>query len=109
MKAEEFLRAIYNSIEVGAMIQKPTKQSEILEICENGNIYYRIGKKNKKAVTRSELAKVFEILQRRELLASDISEIATSAKPCNVTSIKWLITNAGVVAKTPENTFKRKW
>ena len=109
MKVGTFIESIYDSIEVGTMIQKPTKQSEILDIRKNGNIYYRIGSDNKKAVTKCELVKAFDILQIRELQTSDIAEIATSAKPCNVTSIKWLLTNSGLVEETANGTFKRKW
>lgn len=109
MNTELFLDSIYKSIKVGGMIQKPTKQSEILEIHKNGNIYYRIGTTNKKAVTKSELVKTFEILQKRELLTTDIAKIATSSKPCNVTSIKWLLTNSGLVKESSNGSYTKKW
>lgn len=109
MNVESFLERVYDSIEVGMMIKKPTKQSEILDIRDNGNIYYRIGATNKKAVTKSELARAFEILKKRKLENSDIAEIATSSKPCNITSIRWLLTNSGLVEETTSGTFTRTW
>lgn len=104
-----FLETIYSSIKVGDFIQKPTKVTEILDITESGHIYYRIGKKNRKAVTKSELIKVFEILTKRDITNSDIRDIATKAKPCNVTSIKWLLTNSGLVIEQSKGVFRKNW
>lgn len=104
-----FLYEIYNSIKVGAMIQKPTKESEILDISENGNIYYRIGKINKKFVSKKELIESFQILQHRDLNNLDIKKIVPSSKPCNATSIKWLLTNSGLVVEKSKGLYVKNW
>ncbi len=81
---------ITNSLFVGMKIQKPTKETEILKIMENG-FYYRIGKSNQKKVTYEEIEEALkEINQNGALTRSWYKErfpkIAKS-KPCNFTSI----------------------
>ena len=109
MNLLKFLDRIYNSIKVGDLIQKPRKVSEILNITDGGHIYYRIGEKNKKAVTKQELSQTFKILQNRDLTNVDIRKITTKAKPCNVTSIKWLLTNSGLVVEKSTGVFSKTW
>lgn len=96
MNESEFIEIIYRSIEVGMVIKKPKKNSVILNITENGNIYYRIGIRNQKSVTKNELSQTYKILIKGLLSSSHLYEIVTSAKPCNATTIKWLLTHSGL-------------
>ena len=109
MNQDEFLEAIYDSIEIGNVIHKPRKQSEVLNIKENGNIYYRIGKSNEKAVTKRELSETYKILRKGGLTNSHLNEIVTTSKPCNVTTIKWLLIHSGVARENNDGTFAKRW
>ena len=110
MRSSEFLDEIYGSIEVGTKIRKPKKMSEVLRITENGHIYYRIGSANQKAVTRKELLAVFGVLDAEGFVSkAQIREIATRAKPCNVTTIEWLLLNAGVAKQEEPGGMTRAW
>ena len=109
MNENQYLQVIYGSIKVGMRVPKPRKTSEILNIKENGNIYYRIGNANEKAVTKTELSQTYGILKKRRLSNSHLNDIATSSKPCNVTTIKWLLTHSGVAIENADGTFSKAW
>lgn len=96
MNESKFIEIIYGSIEVGMVIKKPKKDSVILNITESGNIYYRIGVSNQKAVTKNELSQTYKVIRKGLLSRSKLYEIVTSAKPCNATTIKWLLTHSGL-------------
>lgn len=109
MNESKFIEIIYGSIEVGTVIKKPKKDSAILNITENGNIYYRIGDSNQKAVTKNELSKTYKVLSEGSLSNSHLYEIVTSAKPCNATTIKWLLTHSGLVKESADGTLVKWW
>ena len=109
MTEDEFLASIYASISVGDSIEKPRSTSEVLDIAENGDISYQIGVKNKKAVTRCELRATYRALRIGALRNYQLNQITTSAKPCNVTTIKWLITIAGLARENVDKTYTRLW
>lgn len=109
MDESQFLMVIYDSIEVGTKIRKPRKISEVLRITENGNIYYRIGENNQKAVTKVELVKTYKVLKKGKLSNSDLSKIVTKSKPCNVTTIKWLLIHANIAMENTDGTFTNCW
>ena len=108
MNETKFLEIIYGSINVGSVIKKPRKDSVILNITEDGNIYYRIGVNNQKAVTKSELYQTYKALGTGLLSSAHLYEIVTSAKPCNVTTIKWLLTHSGLARENADGTLV-KW
>ncbi len=106
----KFLEIVYGSIKVGMVIKKPKKDSVILKITEGGNIYYQIGVSNQKAVTKKELSQTYKALRKGLLSRSHLYKIVTPAKPCNVTTIKWLLTNSGLVKENADGTLVRwRW
>ncbi|WP_206745096.1 hypothetical protein, partial [Vibrio vulnificus] len=110
MTLEIFLASIYDQISVGMKIDKPKVISEILEIYSNGNIYYRVGAKNKKFVSRSELSALFDLLDSGNTVTSKhIRSIIPSSKPCNATTIKWLLKRSDLVGVNDKDEFSRKW
>ncbi|WP_423908773.1 hypothetical protein [Candidatus Spongiihabitans sp.] len=109
MNATKFIKRIYESISIGTVIRKPKKDSVVLDIKENGNIYYRIGVSNKKFVTKNELSQTYEILRKGHLSNAHLYEIVTSSKPCNATTIKWLLEHSGLAKETADGTFAKRW
>ncbi|MDE0284096.1 MAG: hypothetical protein OXN26_06030 [Gammaproteobacteria bacterium] len=110
MNESEFIEIIYGSIEVGMVIRKPNQDSVILNITENGNIYYRIGESNRKAVTKNELSKTYKLLSEGALSSSHLYEIVTTAKPCNATTIKWLLKHSGLARENDNGELvKLRW
>ena len=110
MNETKFLEIIYGAIEVGMIIKKPKKDSVILNITEDGNIYYQIGVNNQKAVTKCELSQTYKVLRKGLLSRSQLYEIVGSSKPCNATTIKWLLTHSDLVRENAAGKlFKWHW
>lgn len=88
---EHYLNYVYGSLKVGMVIEKPRKLSQILRITSNGDIYYRIGTVHEKSITKTDFIKIYEALRSGTLTESRIKEIAGTSKPCNKTTIEWLV------------------
>ena len=99
MNETTFLEMIYGSIDVGMIIKKPKKDSVILAITEGGHIYYQIGANNKKAVTKDELSQTHQALTAGVLSRKQLKNIIGTAKPCNATTIKWLLIHSGLAGR----------
>lgn len=109
MTESEFVSKIYTVIRVGDPIPKPRATSEVLDIKENGNIYYRVGKSNKKYVSTRELVVVYAVLSCGELSIKAIRNVIPKSKPCNSTTIQWLLTHAGLAKRNQHGSFSKNW
>ncbi|MEZ9198534.1 hypothetical protein [Shewanella sp. 10N.286.54.B9] len=109
MTENEFISTIYAGINVGDIIKKPKVTSEILAMMQNGNIYYRIGERNKKFVSKNELVDIYAVLRTGELSTKVIRSIVPKSKPCNSTTIQWLITHTGLAKRNLHGNFAKNW
>jgi hypothetical protein len=108
MSQEEFLEAIYDYIKIGMEVRKPNKISKILDVTPQGHIYYLIGSQNKKAVTKNELIQVYNELNSGYLSMKKLRSIVTKSKPCNVTTIKWILSSLDLAYANGKD-WKRTW
>jgi len=99
MTEQEFLQVIYSGIKPGMDVQKPNKLSRILDVTQAGNIYYLIGEQNKKAVTKKDLREVYRHLSDGNLTNRKISEISGSSRPCNNSTVKWILSRFNLAEK----------
>ncbi|WP_251862256.1 hypothetical protein [Clostridium sp. Marseille-Q2269] len=79
---------------VGMKIQKPTKETEVLKIMEDG-FYYRIGKANQKKVTYEEIEEAIKEINKNGVLTRKwykqrFPKISKD-NPCNFTTIGGLL------------------
>ncbi|MCL1050354.1 hypothetical protein L2755_12045 [Shewanella abyssi] len=102
-----FVSTIYDAIQVGDIIHKPRVTSVILDIYENGNIYFRVGESNKKFVSTRELVDVYAVLSASELCIKEICNIASA--PCNSTTIQWLLTHAELAKRSQHGSLSKSW
>lgn len=109
MTLAQFLDRIYGGVRPGMEVHKPNKTSKILNVTESGSIYYLIGTKNKKAVTRDDLTAVYAALAVGQLTNATIRFIAGTARPCNVTTIKWMLNELKLATERPDGTWQRRW
>ncbi|MPY22369.1 hypothetical protein [Shewanella sp. YLB-07] len=107
MTESEFVSTIYNAIKIGDIIHKPRVTSAILDIKENGNIYYRIGEADKKFVSTRELVDVYAVLSTSQLSIKEICNIASAS--CNSTTIQWLLTHARLAKRNQHGHFSKSW
>lgn len=91
MTQHQFLDYIYAIVKPGMEVVKPRKISEILKVTDQGDIFYRIGQNNHKAVTRTDLINLYQALRKGELTDKVIRAIAGPSRPCNKTTIDWLV------------------
>lgn len=104
------INTIINSLFVGMKIQKPTKQTEILKIMEDG-FSYRIGKTSQKKVTYEEIKEAIKEINQngvltRNLYKEKFPKIAKN-KPCNFTTIGGLLVKFQL-AEYKNNTYTYK-
>jgi hypothetical protein len=109
MTLEQFLERIYGGARPGVEVHKPNKTSRIVNVTESGSIYYLIGTKHKKAVRRVELVAVYGALIDGTLTNRKIVEIAGSARPCNVTTIQWMLREFRLAAERADGAWQRGW
>lgn len=109
MNVNKLIKRIYDSISVDTTILKPQKNSVVLCIKENGNIYYRIGVSNKKFVTKNELSQTYEILRKGQLSNAHLYKIVPSSKPCNATTIKFLLKHSGLAKEIADGKLAKQW
>lgn len=109
MTCNEFLERIYSQVRPGMKVSKPRSVSRIIDISQKGNIYYSIGIKSKKAVTRGDLITIYNALVAGNLTNQTIEEMSGAARPCNVTTIKWIIKELNLATEQPGGTWHRTW
>jgi len=109
MNEAEFLERIYSGVKPGMVVQKPKKQSRITKVTETGSIYYLIGSSNEKAVTRADLVAVYRELASGTLTNKVIKAISGTARPCNVTTIHWLLHELHLASQSPDGEWRRAW
>ncbi|MBW8186192.1 hypothetical protein [Shewanella nanhaiensis] len=109
MTESEFVSAVFENIRVGDPVKKPRSTSEILAIKYQEKIYYRIGKSNKKFVSKEELTEVFAVISSGEISIKAIRKIIPDSKPCNSTTIQWLLTNAKLANRSSKGSFTKSW
>lgn len=109
MTESEFVSTIFNSIKVGDLIEKPRVTSEILAIEGSEKIFYRVGETNKKFVSKRELVDVYAVLFNGELSIKAIRNIIPKSKPCNSTTIQWLLTHAEIAKRNHHGCFSKAW
>jgi hypothetical protein len=109
MTEQEFLKFIYSSIHPGMEVRKPKKISRILDVTPDGKIYYLIGTQNKKAVTRDDLCKIYRLLSKGGLSNNKIAEISGTSRPCNNTTVKWILTHFGLARQDVLGYWQATW
>ena len=109
MEQGEFLHRIYSKVKPGVLIQKPRKMSKVLTVTPNGHIYYLIGASRRKAVTRHDLIAVYHALAENRLTNATIKGIAGRSRPCNVTTVQWILRECGLATPIPDGTWRRTW
>ncbi len=107
MNESDFLSRVYGSISAGDIIKKPKVTARLIAIKKNNDIVYSVGKNQRKSVTEAELKIVYNILKDRKLTTADIRKIVPSSRPCNSTTIKWLLTHSKLASITPDGGYKK--
>jgi hypothetical protein len=109
MTESEFVSTIFKAIKVGDLIKKPRVTSVILAIEDSEKIFYRVGKTNMKFVSSKELVDVYAVLSSGELSIKAIRNIIPKSKPCNSTTIQWLLTHAELANRNQGGGFTKSW
>ncbi len=109
MTEQQFLDLVYSNVKIGMSIQKPQKISKILNITAEGHIYYLIGNSNKKAVTRNDLIAVYQLLNVGSLTDKDIKEISGKARPCNTTTMHWILQEFNLATRLDNGNWACHW
>jgi hypothetical protein len=109
MTEAQFLSRVYSTVKAGMEIRKPHKLSKILNVTDTGNIYYLIGTSNKKAVTRADLVSVYQALTAGNLTNTTIRVISGKNKPCNATTIQWILRELNLAIEGPDGVWHPSW
>lgn len=109
MTEAQFLDHVYSIVKPGMEVRKPNKLSKIMNITDTGNIYYLIGSSNKKAVTREDLVAVYRALAAGTLTNKVIRDISGTARPCNATTIQWILRELKLATQGSEGAWQRTW
>ncbi len=109
MTQTQFLDFVYSKIKPGMEVKKPRKRSKIIDVTASGNIYYLIGTSNKKAVTTGDLIAVYQALAAGSLTNRTIGEISGKARPCNATTIKWILRQLDLATEGPSGIWQPNW
>ncbi|NHQ59583.1 hypothetical protein G9409_03100 [Chlorobium sp. BLA1] len=109
MTEYDFIEVIYSGIKPGMEVRKPNKISKILEVTQDRKIYYLIGTKNKKAVTLEDLQEIYRNLVSGSLTNKKIVEISGDSRPCNTTTVKWILENFKLAYQAANGQWKPNW
>ena len=109
MTEARFLYQVYSCVTPGMPVIKPKKVSTILNVTESGNIYYRIGTDNMKAITRSDLVAVYAALSAGTLTNQALRRISGSARPCNTTTLQWLLRTTDLANEGIDGAWQKNW
>lgn len=109
MTEVQFLDKIYTSVKPGMVVRKPNKLSKIIKVTEQGNIYYLIGTENSKAVTKNDLVAVYRALNDGTLTNKTIRDISGSARPCNATTLQWILREFNLAKESSNGIWHRTW
>lgn len=109
MKKEDFLNSIYNQLDAGMKLLTPNRRTDIVEIRESGDIVYLIANAYQKVLSRAELERVYEHLERGSIKTSALREIVTPSRTCNVSTIKWILGHLNLARENGDRSWEKNW
>ena len=65
--------------------------------------------REEKAVTRDHLAAVYDALTRGRVTRRELYQLVGSARPCNVTTITWMLREFGLASEDPDGVWRAAW
>lgn len=109
MNQDQFLREIYGQIEVGMKVLTPKRVTDITEIRESGDIVYKIAGSYQKVLSRDELTRVFDCLDKDQLKGPTLRQIVPQSRTTNVSTIKWILNRFDLARELPDRSWAKNW
>ncbi len=109
MTKQAFFDVIYNKLRPGMNILVPKRVSAIEQISETGDIIYCLNRSYRKSLSRDELSRVYDELESGDLTTNKLRKIVTTSRPCNVSTIKWILRKFELATETDRNVWHKNW
>ncbi|MGI9318625.1 MAG: hypothetical protein ACR2QW_14950 [bacterium] len=109
MNQEQFLNTIYANLYTGMKVLIPSRRTDILRIRESGDIVYRIADAYDKVLSRHELVMVYEHLEQGALNPPALRQIVSPSRTCNVSTIKWILSQFDLARETSDKAWVKSW